>query len=816
MKLTSPTGLKEANATIPLITPPEVYVMPPMLEVPMERLNVLVLTDGNNRAMGLNQDYSEGGKNVVKIAQYLARRGDVQKMLACIISKDNFQKRSADFFWKMYQAFLGLGVNILSNGVLVEDGIVIKVEGDLEALKRKNEIASLLADAIERVCKLTNLVKKPQMELVLGVNYDQTIACKHQVNLLFRSGMEESGAVRASGIQASPGMLSKGSTTLWPNVSNQEIGEIIDQAKNHFACHPKFLTEGYKITEALTLVRYLLSDSLMRAKVTIPLSENTKPLQSAFSKLANLDTTYQSLALEDRKMSLAMNIPPQPTQEEPIYDVAIAPGQTGQILLPLSPQLDYATIFECPQNNLEAICKKIRSAIEFSLKHVSLKGAERKMKSEPPPWEDDQRKSLDLLSINSVQRKQKIMSLTADFQNASEVVEASEQQQEKFLQAADFFVAEILSWVQEHGGTLTEKKHWLAGVNYSLTAFFMCFNPEREDWLTAAEWTAKYMQTVYHLDEAIFDKELEGETHAAKMLRLEGYASLYQDLFKGRRPKVKNGQPVAAEEHQILTEKVAIWRAFEKEFARTAHKQIWKLWQEEIYRFAGCSLNENRDASFQHPATRYLENDFQEQRVLRWAGQKISGMVESRLQKLFALARHENDFDLVKTEVNLWHYLYRIEASMGAGQTYLTICLGLPKARFNPENLKVIHDIAILSNCYYRILNDLSGKMKRNLDDRENKEDSLEIMKNYFALHESDYDASLQAITYLKDLADTIAQELQQLGEKIKDDLPELKIAMDRTVIAKDLYTEGHYRTLERSSVNQIIKKRFSVGFSKN
>lgn len=207
-------------------------VLPPYGEPDWENWVFLALTDGNNRVSGLNAGYDDGGKNVITTAEYLAQRGDVSKFVACIMSPDNAEKRTEDFFWKMYQAVSALGLRIDSKKTLIKDDIVLEYSGDLDVLKKRGGAAQAFAEMVEVVCEKTQVVKNPKLKLVLGINYDNNIALEHDANIIYRSGMEEEDTVRLSGLKTHAGIIHIGSRTLWPHVQNEEVGGKIDTAKN--------------------------------------------------------------------------------------------------------------------------------------------------------------------------------------------------------------------------------------------------------------------------------------------------------------------------------------------------------------------------------------------------------------------------------------------------------------------------------------------------------------------------------------------------------------------------------------------------------
>src|SRR5579883_1914384 len=108
----------------------------------VDNLKFCALTDGNNRgAKELNKGYMAGGDKVRELAEYFARRGDVRTFIACIMSQDNVTKRSEDFFWKIYQAFAGLGISMEADNTLIKDDIRLEIYGDIEGLKERGDAA---------------------------------------------------------------------------------------------------------------------------------------------------------------------------------------------------------------------------------------------------------------------------------------------------------------------------------------------------------------------------------------------------------------------------------------------------------------------------------------------------------------------------------------------------------------------------------------------------------------------------------------------------------------------------------------------------
>jgi undecaprenyl pyrophosphate synthase len=258
----------------PLVQP-KIYVLPAYEKPSQDNLKILVLTDGNNRAMGLNQGYGEGGRNVVKIAQYLAQRGDVKTMVACIMSSDNAAKRSEDFFHKMYQAFVGLGVKMEAEGVLVKENIKMSAYGDLDKLKAQSEVARQFVEMVETVCSKTAHLENPKLNLVLGINYDENIALEQDVQAIYRSGMEQQNAVRLSGIRTHQSINNVGSTTLWPHVSQTEICGVIEHVKDNLQ---ETLGIGYSPEQIVQIIQNCHDHPGLSSQLVIPYTGNSTHL----------------------------------------------------------------------------------------------------------------------------------------------------------------------------------------------------------------------------------------------------------------------------------------------------------------------------------------------------------------------------------------------------------------------------------------------------------------------------------------------------------------------------------------------------------
>jgi hypothetical protein len=212
-------------------------------------LTILILADGNARCSP-GGGYAGGARRVVSVAEHLARRPDVATMFACILSTDNIAKRGDNFFLALYEEFIQLRRDIETHGALVTVGVRVEVSGDLGSLRARGGHAIALADAIEKVVAMTVAVESPDLRLVLGVGYRRDAARELDVDIILRTGMEEPGVLRLSGLATGERIANCAITTLWPHVELREVDDVIDLCKRRMA--PGF-TGGYSISVIVDL-----------------------------------------------------------------------------------------------------------------------------------------------------------------------------------------------------------------------------------------------------------------------------------------------------------------------------------------------------------------------------------------------------------------------------------------------------------------------------------------------------------------------------------------------------------------------------------
>lgn len=770
-----------------------IYVLPGMEQEPEDDFRILVIADGNNRAQLEHKSYDDGGRNVIDIAEALAVREDVSLMAACILSPENIQKRSPAFKEKIAEAFQLLSARMDTRGTLLDAGVRMSTYGDTESLRTTSPTDAKLVDIVERTREKTVGICDEKLELCLGLNYDEDMAINTRVDGIYRTG---SDVFRTSGLRVHPGILNYSTHTLWPNVKASDIFAVIDDIKKRLAFRQRI---GYSPEAIIQMLHFfeMLSDADIPSTITIPYQVAEKDLRAAlqyhFEEVPGQSFHIQvhhpqgHVSCEFGRADVSgivmhlihgAHVPAyhayQSIQTKDHYSHFLAPGQMeGAMIIPSEPHIGYANVHPCPSTPAE-IVETVRNALKYSRSNAALKGAERVL--------DTSLADPELDSYNA---------------------------------AADAFVEELFDWAESTGLALRNEHQRTAVQNYFLTCYFLTNYPSHPDWEQlgadwkySGTWLARYMGLVYHTDEDVFDKEVPGETPEQRLQRLRHNAAYYQYAMTDGLEGSGNPSPQATDIEKVT----AGWRGFLDHFQSKTDPATISLWHKAMVKFADSSVKEWEpgitDNSFvrllstqPHKARELLEEQF----IQHMPGFMKQKMYESL--DAYATADEEEQKQAAEN-LNLLLYLFQIEASMGAGQAYFTLALTMPPEEMNEEVRKLLFDIGVLSNCYFRILNDFAGTM-RSANDQEMKADSYAIARRWAAHEENPEEAALK---YVLQKASAFQEEILRSTEKLHTLCPRLAIPMKRAVIAKDIYKRGHYRTLTRDDMSQIFRERFNVG----
>lgn len=798
--------------------PKKIYVLPPLAERDFEDMSVLILTDGNNRAKGLNEGYDDGGKNVVKMAEYAAERGDVSTLVACIMSRDNAEKRSEDFIWRLYQAFAALGIRIETKGTLIKDGIRLEVHGDMKGLREKGGVRKKFVDMVENVCKKTHGIRKPRLTLVLGINYDSDIALDRDVDVIYRSGVEIPNALRLSDMRTHPGIKNYGSTTLWPNVTTEEFEEILEITKQE---NLPVMHLGYSPDEILHLTGLPVHYDNGRVSVHIPFTGPPEKAAQVFSDHFRTHAsamTRCSVHVHGKAGESVTHFGnPHATldyQAIPAaavfhgegrgnYDCIVAPGVKGSpFILPSRPEIEHATVIACDKDPA-AINQAVQNAVNFCMNNERLKGAERKTSGE-------YRFLQYIQEFGQYQALAKDLKLRGSADDVKNLFSANEQKDfqvpENYLELKEAFVAGMIQWAKEKGFEITNEPQFRAFVNYASTSLFMTYFPQyadrkethREGTAERAFNLAKYMELVYMTDEYIYDYDVRDPDKKKTFIRLA--TKLLCEAAEGKRidrSRIPQGTPNGDILFRLTREFAALRAALNKNGNQKMLDE-WTFGMQNLMKgFAAEWSEELTDTNGLGPTTDIMG-------LAAKAPPFMKKKVENATSKLDAKNRdHQLDG---YTDLMLYRYFLGIEDSIGAGMAFRTIaCLSETKD-VPAETMKDYEELCFLMNMYYRIANDISGSLSRRYSDRETKTDCCAIVASkHLKKGMSPEEALIKSVIELKTLLDELKEIIKEKRTALARTWPLLGIAFIHADIAELIYSKGHYRTVTSQQMDEYI-----------
>lgn len=803
-----------------------------------KHFTLLFICDGNERAGG---NYKEGGQKVVAAATEIAKQHpEVTKAVFCILSQDNIDKRDDDFLRKMLVAFLGLGIKISDQEVFIPDGIELTIEGDLGKLRKKSPVGRQLADMIEASGRLTQGQTKTGLTAVFGIGYDEKIAEKHQVDCLVRTGMEEEGIARTSGIEVPKAKTYIqngraievpvpviGTTTLWSLFDVKTIGKALALVKEPEGT----ITTGYTSDETVQLSKALVDEvARIQAKndatlitVTIPFTGSIQP-GNEINHAPFIQTQPDVSTNQTYSMFIAPNVVP-------------TNGHTT-FYLPrgVEKKIGYVNVIHATTAQPKDIAVAIERATIFHNNNIPLQGAGRdvsqreKEKAAAIQAEIAEFEKLQI-GLNALKGDKGVIDLNA-LESLSERTGNA-----LYEEMADNFVGVMMPLAQEIG--LTAEDHpseFLAFINYAYTPAFMMYTPNHprwnskgaseglsREWQDFAEIATLYEQPVGAMDYLVFDVELpEKEKERLVTFATHYFTNIINnkmnaevDTMQGRIGTYHN-----ANFSKAFTNTINIGKVFQKlrdKITQTAHKKLLENWQSKMTELFFSHLAESQK---NQKSTEIPDESTPNVR-------KAPTILSERKKTLVTQGREGN-----KQNIELLDHLYTIEQSIGSGLIFHTLASYKTKGKeVKDETIEELNEICSLLNIFIRIANDLAEITKAKKD-QEKKKDCISIlMPKHKALIEQDQkfaDASegvknegARIKTYselhgfMKEVEAELQRKLHSFHEKYKDDLhwERVAIGIKRGIaIGQAFYKDRHYKTTLQGEVYEIMREHQSIG----
>lgn len=748
--------------------PHAVFVLPELVPV---RPTLLILADGNRRGSP-DGGYAAGAGNVVRIAEHLARRGDIAALVAAILSPDNVARRSDRFFLEIFKQMMALGVAVRMRGALVSAGVRLDVCGDLAALRGRGGAGAALADGIEAVCALTEEVTRPVLRLFLGVGYGPDAAREVGADLILRTGMEEPGALRLSGLRAGERVSCVGITTLWPDVEPRHVDDVLAR----WARPSPRLATGHG-AEAIAALAVALAGAELAAPVhvTIPSAATAAELSAVLDALADGPLRGRgALAVElsaggparhlgarsgalHRLRILAGDRARRPTLDAELHTV-LAPGQRPpSFTLPAWLPLGHATAHACAPT-AAGIVAGIGAALRFTAAHPALRGGDRPLARTPRAQVDvDPR--------------------------------------------AEGFAAAMLGWAASAGILLPEAAFQRAAQGYALTAYFIhagvpaAGDPTGAGWEPRAALSARYMLLVAASDEGVFDRRVAGEDAADRWARLEASARFLQGAIAGEGAP-SPGVPGA----EILVAVAAQWREILAAHAGTASPATLAGFRAGLADLIAASVAEQRADLAADPFA--LGRD--ERAVAALIERRFAvapAVVAARARALAAQAATPEAADALRVLL----YLVEAGSAIGAGLLFRAAALAVPAASVPAAGLAALQATAALLDLTFRLSNDLSGFLDAPGGDRDPKQNACTLLVPAALRGPARATRMVQALSTCQATAGWLAVELAAQVERLAAVWPAMAALVRRGMhVGRRVYEVGHYTTVTPAEMAAI------------
>lgn len=654
----------------------------------------------------------------------------------------------------------------------------MEVSGDLLTLRARGGRAAALADAIEAVVAMTDGVREPCLRLILGIGYRDDIARSLAADILVRTGMEEPGVLRLSGIEAHERAVAYATTTLWPHIEPTEVDEIIVRCKQHMA--PE-LAPGHDIPLIVDLATSLSGAPMMvAAEVMVTTTASAAMLAEAFDAVPANALPEVSIELEGGLIPL---LPRRTSSPHKLRIVkhgvrtdrravsVLAPGQAPPLFtLPDWLALGSANVFSCGTTAADLI-EIIREAQRFSITHPALLGGDRPIGRGAAHHDE----------------------------YAPLHVDAGDD----WDQLGDRFAAKMLRWAEGEGLLLSDRASRTAAMGYALTAFIIHFrvpaewDVSEEAWERRAELTAKYMLIVAAGDEAIFDRVVDGEAPQRRLERLDASARLLLGALR-------DGQARPA---QLVHEKILVaiaeqWRSLLDEH-RGASVEVVKGFYAALEELYTASVTEHRPS---------LRSDLPFEPGL--TSEAMGAPTSSLFEGPEAIARHaralmDNGSDEeAQRELRALTYLSRVSGSIGAGLLFRASALAAPALAVPKDGLAALDEAARLIDYHVRLSNDMSGFLTSRGGDRDAKENACTILVPRSMSGATRERGVICAHATCRRLLAWLDGEVRGHVARVAEVWPWMGVILQRgTFVGRRVYEMGHYTTLPRRAMSAIFNE---------
>lgn len=787
----------------------------------VRRLHVAAIADGNNR-MSEGGGYTAGASNVVDLAKHCVARGDVAMLCAVILSPENVAKRGEGFFAMIREQIQRLLAAELTTRVFSSVGIRCEIYGDLTELRRKGGAAADVADGFQALANATEDAAEPRLRLVFGIGYGPDMAAELDLDVIVRTGMDDPGMLRLSGLRTHPGVVCVSTTKLWPALTTGDLDAAIATAKGLMVTSfapgfdPAFIAEI--IAEAaeieppapmqLTLVVAAPAAAMIRAIEGL----DAQVFRGAVAVEYRIEPREEPRIYgppEGARWTITILSPraARTLGGEQSYAAFLVPGQRMDAqVLPDTPSLGYANAHACDATP-RAIVRGVLAAHRSLAAHPLLLGAERQMPAGRDegarPWSP----RVDAMMSELDRRPHRSAEELARAFAAGEVGSA-----EREL-IAEAFVAKHVRSAARTDLLLSGAGRRRAAVNYVLTAFGMYYrgaddaSAARAGWEADADFAARFMLSVAACDERIFDYRGERETEEDANLRLTISAAFLQRVARGDGTAAVPEVDGAA----VLAAIASCWRGIVARCGESCSPALLEGWRRALGGYCAANLGERAEGVVENPlALAFASGGEARQRAIEAITARCASVppvVAARIERLLrAPARDPEGSAADQRELRALLYLADVGVSIGAGALFRTIALGAPGELVDGRMADSLERTASLADYAFRLANDLSGLLDSATGDRDSKQNCWSILVPKGLAGAARQEAIKAAFATCRGLVGWLEGELGHELSRLEAAWPAMHGAVRRAmIIGRRVYEVGHYDSLSIAQMGAIF-----------
>lgn len=697
----APTAARTTEPRRRRTPPASIFIQAPLQPDRPSGLRVGVIADGTTR--GGPNGIARGAERVIEGAERCAERGDVALFAAFILSPQNVWRRRTPFFAALHAEFLRLLEGVMCGSIL--RGIRFELRGRLDRLAKRNEPAARLARVIELLCEASLVVTEPRLRLVLCVDYDEDVPLELELDLLVRTGMEEPGVLRLSGLRVSPDTMCFPTTKLWRDFTPADLDRALTLVEAHKSRPLAFGFSLGFVSEFLSALSRVSFSSPLR--IALPVSASAPAVMAVLDELAGtlrsggrvaviagIDPGRPSRHFGPRRAPILLWLSgPRIAPRRPFGKALawLAPGQLSPTYRLCDRSAGDVNIHAC-EATPDGLVDGLQRALQFHAEHPPLHGAARARESR----EHERRARVEELI--------RYVSLQPDL--PAEVIARGLGAGDRPGPAhtASAFAAKCMLDARSRGLFSGEVEWRRQAFGYTLTAFGIGHGRTgAADWEPASRSLARVMLALASSDEEITDRVFEGETTGGRRARIAASVDYLIAAVRGEQ------RETPAVRSALTLEAIAqVWGNFFSQRATTAHPTILfgvKRAAEGLYRASLLELS-RADRLFtslqRHPSAGHAEAIAR--RHAACAPPTVTRHIRSLLGRVLLESRAEE----LWRELRLWCRLSQVAPSIGAGCALLAIAATEPAPAVPAQGVAALLRLTPLIDHYFRLANDLS------------------------------------------------------------------------------------------------------------